>query len=173
MKKQIFFILFSLLFLGCKPKQALTEKHIEISKQHDSTVIASKIKVNQAINDSLKVVIGKISTQKKECDSVCQATVDRLLSQLNSRKQSGNNSAGVFYDTITKTITVYNRVGQTQDSVSSKIRTQYKDKLIYLDRPIEVEKPLAKWQLFLMYFGVAALTYSGIKIAMFAKRMTA
>ena len=159
----------SVLLVSCKSKQPLTDKTVEKTVNHDSIIQSRVITRNEAINDSLKIIIGQVRTEKKECDSVCQIAIDRALSQLNTKKTSGSNSYDVFYDPNKKTLNVNSRIGATKsDSVFYK-QIIYRTKTVYSHRDIPVDKPLRKWQLALMIIGAGAVGYFVLKITMFVR----
>lgn len=168
-----FFSMLMILFFGsvflvsCKSKQPLTDKIVEKTVNSDSIYQSKVITRNQAINDSLKIIIGQVRTEKKECDSVCQIAIDRVLSQLNTKKTSGSNSYGVFYDSKDKSLNLNAAIGATKsDSVFYK-EIIYRTKTIYSQRDIPVHLPLPKWQLLLMIIGGGTIVFFILKLTLF------
>jgi len=79
--------------------------------------------VNQAVLDSLFIPVSKVKTLKPECDSITQITLDQLLVQLNSKKKSGDNEMGIYYDTIKKMIVGWQKMTETQNEKSASNKT--------------------------------------------------
>lgn len=170
-----FFSMLMILFFGsvflvsCKSKQPLTDKIVEKTVNSDSIYQSKVITRNQAINDSLKIIIGQVRTEKKECDSVCQIAIERVLSQLNTKKTSGSNSYGVFYDSKDKSLNLNTAIGATKNDSIYIIKKYNYTKTIYSHRYIPVEKPFNRWHLFLMVTGAGTLGYLLLKIILFIK----
>lgn len=163
-------LLFSSLFLvSCKSKQPLQETKETTTVNHDSIFQSRVITRNKAIIDSLKIVIGKIHTDKPECDSVCQIAIDRLLSQLNSKKTSGDNSVETNYNTKDKSLNVNTKVGETKNDVQVKYYKITSTKTVYSHRDIPVDKPIPKWQLLLMITGAVAIGFYLFKLILFIR----
>jgi hypothetical protein len=165
-------IFFSSLFAGCKSKRTLKEtKEIFISN-YDS-VYQSKISSrNRAINDSLVIALGKVRTEKKECDSVCQVAIDKYLIQLNTQKKSGDNSYGIFYDPQKNTLNFNNKIGETKSDTITVYKYIKTTAYIIKYKDVPVPVPLANWKLFLMISGAASLGYVILKITLFIKSKT-
>ncbi|MBB1195068.1 hypothetical protein DNC80_15490 [Flavobacterium sp. SOK18b] len=162
-------LLSSIFLVSCKTKQPLIEKNETTFVSRDSINNFHIISNNKAIHDSLVVVIGKIKTEKKECDSVCQISVDKLLSQLNSKKTSGDNSSDVFYDPDKNTLNVNTHVGATKNDSVRFTKIIYITKIVYSHKDIPIDKPLSKWQLTLIIIGAITLGYLFFKITMLVK----
>lgn len=161
-------LLTSVLMVSCKSK-IITETKSEKVVNHDSINISKLSIRNQAINDSLKILIGQIYTGRKECDSVCQIAVNQLLSQLNSKKTSGSNSVDVNYNPKDKSLNVNTKVGETK---SDSIKLYYyinTTKTIYSHRDVPVKMPLGKFQLFLMISGIIGIAVIIIYVFSFFK----
>ncbi len=171
MKKTISLLFFCLLLtISCKNKQALVQTKVETTVNKDS-VFNSKITIkNEAIIDSLKVVIGNIRTSVTACDSVCQIAIDKVLSNLNTQKKSGNNSYGIYYDKADKSLNLNTKIGETK-SDSIVVEKYIKIlKTIYSHKDIPVERPIPKWQLFLMIIGAATIGFYFYKITIFVSK---
>lgn len=163
-------LLFSSLFLvGCKAKQPLQEWKETTTINHDSINNVRVIIRSIAINDSLKIVIGKIKTERKECDSVCQIAIDRLLSQLNSKKSSGSNSVETKYDPKDNSLNINTKVGETKSDIQKLYYKITITKTVYSHKDIPIDKPLPKWQLFLMITGAITTGYLFLKTTLFIK----
>lgn len=152
----------SFFSLGCKSKKPLLETSTTIIDNSELTKVKDELRISKAINDSLNLYLGNIRTSKPECDSVCQEAVDRHMAGINSRKQSGGNEAGFYYDKYRKILTAYSKleetVSQRRDSIIIK------DKLVYKDRKVEIPVPseFSKEQKFNLWTG--RLFWAGIII---------
>lgn len=107
------------MIFGCASKKPIESTHtIEriIETKTDSSKV---IEVNKAIIDSLIIAIAKVKTAKPECDSITQATLDNVLAQLNSRKKSGDNEAGIYYDKLKKILVVYMKSAETKNETTA------------------------------------------------------
>lgn len=163
-------LLFSSLFLtSCKAKQPLQETKETTTVNHDSIFQSRVITRNKAITDSLKIVIGKVRTEKKECDSVCQTAIDRILSQFNNKKSSGDNSVETFYNPKDKSLNINTKVGETKNDSLKFYWYITKTKTVYSHRDIPVDKPIPKWQLFLMISGAVAIGFYLFKLILFIR----
>ncbi|SDZ90607.1 hypothetical protein SAMN05443667_101241 [Flavobacterium gillisiae] len=163
-------LLFASVFLvSCKAKQPLRETSEKTVINYDS-IYRSKISIkNKAINDSLLIVIGKVKTERKECDSVCQIAIDRLLSQLNTKKTSGDNSYSVFYDPGKNTLNLNSVIGETKSDTVTLFRYITKTITLSTHKDVPVETPLPKWQLYLMIFGAGTIGYLFVKLTIFIR----
>lgn len=104
------------LLTGCKSSQPVATKTIENIKKEvfQSNKEKETIK-NQAIIDSLKILIGKVKTSRPECDSITNAKIIELLQRLNTKKQSGNNSFGIYFDELKNELVAYANIAETQN----------------------------------------------------------
>lgn len=165
----IFLIVVLLLMISCKSKQPLQEKTATTIINHDSINLVKLTIRNQEIVDSLKIIIGSIKTEKKECDSVCQIAIDRLLSQLNTSKKSGANSYNVNYNAKDKSLNFNSKIGATENKIYKVYYRITKTVTLYKTKEIPVDKPLPKWQLALMIIGAATIGYLILKITLFIR----
>jgi hypothetical protein len=156
----------SMFLISCKSKQLPPDTHTEISKQKDSISHIQITDNSKAIIDSLSIVIGKIKTDKPECDSVTQAAIENLLQSLNTSKQSGDNSYKIKYNDLLKRLDLVIKIGATKNEVTK----DYKSKDIFYNRfitkTITVKAPLPKWQLYLMIIGIGTILYFVIKLVL-------
>lgn len=153
----------SLLFKSCATKPIESTHTIErIIEHHTDSVKTTAI--NKAIIDSLIIQIAKVKTAKPECDSITQATIDQLLKQLNSRKKSGDNEVGIYYDDLKKAIITWNKIAQTQ-SVNTAVNNQN----ITANTEKEIVKVPVKyiplWVKILAWIGFGFLVYAVWRIA--------
>jgi hypothetical protein len=165
---QIFYLLLALFALSilcnsCATKPIENTHTIErIIEQHADSVKSTQ--VNKAILDSLMIQIAKVKTVKPECDSITQATVDQLLKQLNSRKKSGDNEAGIHYNDLKKELVIWQKIAQTQSEnvATNKEKTDTKVDKQFVKVPIKYT-PL--WIKILAFIGFGFLVYVGYRIA--------
>lgn len=122
MKKCILLIILSFLFLShvtsCKSAQTKTN-HIE--KQHLSDQVRDTLVVvkTEKITDTLFVKVPVIQTVKQECDTLCQQELDKLLLQIASKKQSGKNQVGFYYDKYQQQLVLYQNLQEQYDTYKS------------------------------------------------------
>ncbi|MEO8239237.1 MAG: hypothetical protein ABI576_14120 [Flavobacterium sp.] len=158
----ILFVL-GVLFKSCAPKPIQSTHTIERIIEHHTDSIKTTV-VNKAIIDSLMIQIAKVKTAKPECDSITQATVDQLLSQLNNRKKSGDNEAGIYYDKLKKMLVIWQKMAQTQNETlaTNKEKTDIKTD----DKIVEVPvKYIPLWVKILAWIGFGFLLYAVWRIA--------
>jgi PBP1b-binding outer membrane lipoprotein LpoB len=112
----------TLLMNGCASKPLEKTHTIErvVTYKADSLKVTV---VNQAVLDSLFIQVSKVKTLKPECDSITQMTLDQLLVQLNSKKKSGDNAMGIYYDTIKKMIVGWQKMAKTLNENSTSNKT--------------------------------------------------
>lgn len=153
----------AMLLFGCASKPIENNHTIEqiIKHKTDSVKVTQ---VNKAIQDSLIIQVAKVKTAKPECDSITQATLDQVLKQLNSRKKSGDNEAGIYYDELKGQIIAWQKIAETY---KEKLATN-KEK-IYIKGDKEIIKIPVKyipwWVKYLAYLGAATLLYGAYRIS--------
>ena len=153
----------AILLFGCASKPIESTHTIERIIEHKTDSMRST-EVNKAILDSLIIQVGKVATAKPECDSITQATLDQVLRQLNSRKKSGDNEAGIYYDQFLRKIVAYLKVAETKNENTATKKT---------DKDIGKEKEIVKvpvkyipwWVKYLAYLGAATLLYGAYRIS--------
>lgn len=165
---QMLYFLLALFALGvlcnsCATKPIENTHTVERIIEHHTDSVKNT-QVNKAILDSLMIQIAKVKTAKPECDSITQATVDQLLKQLNSRKKSGDNEAGIYYDDLKKMLVIWQKVAQTQsESVATKKeKTDTKVDKQIVKIPV---KYIPLWVKILAFIGFGFLAYVGYRIA--------
>jgi len=112
----------TLLMNGCASKPLEKTHTIERVVTYKSDSLKVTV-VNQAVLDSLFIQVSKVKTLKPECDSITQITLDQLLVQLNSKKKSGDNEMGIYYDKIKKMIVGWQKMAETQNEKSASNKT--------------------------------------------------
>lgn len=158
----VIFIL-SLFLKSCASKPIEKTHTVEriVEYKTDSVKVTA---INKAILDSLIIQVSKVKTIKPECDSITQATLDQLLSQLNSRKKSGDNEVGIYYDEIKKMIVAWQKVAQTQNEklVSNKTAKETSVEKQIVEVPI---KYIPLWVKCLAFLGFASIVFLVWRIA--------
>ncbi len=165
----VILIFASIFLVSCKVKEPFRETNKETIINHDSIFQSRLITRNKAIIDSLKIIIGKIHTTKPECDSVCQISIDNLLSQLNSKKKSGSNSVETKYNPKDNSLNINTKIGETKNDSREFYYYITKTKTVYSHRDIAVDRPIPKWQLLLMITGAVALGFYLFKLILFLR----
>jgi len=154
---------------GCKTSQPPAATTTEKKENLDSVRVIKLLEKNAEINDSIKILIGKIKTDRKECDSVCQESVNRLLSQLNSSRTSGNNATTINYNEKDNSLNIASKIGATANKIDTvyinKTTTLYSTKEV----PVVTTKPLQRWMLVLMLIGAGSIVYWAGKLVLFIR----
>lgn len=152
MKKYFAFaLLFFLVSCGAKKIVNQTSNTTKI----DSVVTekTTVTEVNNAITDSIIKKIEQANTNNKNCDSLCNLEIDKILSQLEFYKKSGSSEYQILYDQLKKQLTI---TGKLQKTIN-EINTEKQDKLIVreIENRVEIpiKQPLPKWQIVLMTIG--------------------
>ena len=156
-------IILCFLFNRCAAKPVQNTHTVEHIVQHkkDSVKVTT---INKAILDSLIIQVAKVKTIKPECDSITQATLDQVLRQLNTRKKSGDNETGIYYNELKKLLVAWQKVGETSNE---KITTNKATS----DKSKEVEKVkipvkyIPAWVKYLAYLGVAFILFLAWRIS--------
>lgn len=113
-----FFIALFSMFSSCASKAPTNTHTIERIVEHKTDSVKF-LQVNQGIMDSLFLKIAKVRTAKPECDSITQVAVNQILRQLNSRKKSGDNEMGIYFDELKNQIIAWQKIVQTQNEKTS------------------------------------------------------
>ena len=164
-------VLFSECLISCKAKKLLVETKTTIIDNKELISVKSELVKSKAINDSLFAYIGNIRTSKPECDSVCQEAVDKALQNVNSRKTSGGNEAGFYYDKYKKVLTAYSKLEETVSQRKDSIHYEYKFLMIDTKTPILIPTEFTKEQKFnlcigrLFWFALAIWIFTKIRKA--------
>jgi hypothetical protein len=153
----------AILLFGCASKPIESTHTIERIIEHKTDSVRST-EVNKAILDSLIIQVGKVATAKPECDSITQATLDQVLSQLNSRKKSGDNEAGVYYDQLKRQIVAYIKEAETRNEKTStnKEKTETSKEKEIIKIPV---KYIPWWAKTLAFLGGITLVYVAYRIS--------
>lgn len=153
-----------ILLTGCKSSQPVAFSQNETLKKEASSKIINKETIrNQTLIDSLKILIGQVKTAKPECDSIAQEQIQHLLSRINTRKTSGDNSFGAYYDKLKNELVIHANIAATQNE---KI-TALESKLISETQKSKETKPvkyIPKQVKIFAFFGFLAIFYLLYKI---------
>ena len=151
------------MFTGCAPKPPTNSHTIERIVEHKTDSVKF-LQVNQGIMDSLFLKIAKVETAKPECDSITRATVNQILRQLNSRKKSGDNEMGIYFDELKNQIIAWQKLAQTQNENTSVDKEK-----IYIKGDRETVKIPVKfipfWAKALAVVGGITIIYIGYRIS--------
>lgn len=142
----ILFVALSVVVSSCKAKPVKEIHTIEktIEKQKDSTSVTE---ISNAIIDSLKVKIAEIKTAKPECDSITNANIQELLSQIETSKTSGNNEIGFYYDQIKKMLVAYAKTGQStnKETNTNNVNKEIEKDIQIKQIPVRYTPNWIKW----------------------------
>lgn len=158
----VVFLVAAIIF-SCASKPVENTHTIE-NRIENRTDSVKETKINNAILDTLKVTIAPVKTSKPECDSITQAALNQALEQLNSRKQSGDNEAGVYYDKLKRQLVMWQKVNAT---LNEKLAVKQKEISIKGDKQI-VKIPvkfIPFWIKVLAWIGFATLCFVAWRIA--------
>jgi hypothetical protein len=105
---------------GCGRKpvaSSVTEIKESIKQQNDSTVVTDN---NPAIADLLNIWLGQIKTGAgKDCDSLCQEEINRILTNAQTEKQSGDNRYQVLYNEKLKLLQIIANMAATSNKTTT------------------------------------------------------
>ncbi|MDO5106495.1 hypothetical protein [Capnocytophaga sp.] len=113
---------------------------------------------NLRINDSLVLPVPMPETRDKKCDSLCQIEVQRLLKLLNTKKKSGSNEYGFYYDEYKKTLTAYAILDSTFSAFKTE-KSQQKTENYRFEIVRVSEKYVPVWIQILAWIGGGWLMY--------------
>ncbi|WDO13051.1 hypothetical protein MH928_17230 [Flavobacterium sp. WW92] len=146
---------FSLILVSCKAKQKpLVEKSETVINNSESSQVNTMLERSKAINDSLFLLIGQLKTAKPECDSVCNEALQRQLESFNSKKKSGGNEFGAYYDKYKKMLVLYAALEETISQRKDSVRTVIKEKTVYQEKPVLVPAVWSRWEKFFYCTGL-------------------
>ena len=152
-------ILTTFAMLLCVVNSGCSRKILNQKQTQNTT-----IEISSPIADTVFVQIPIIKTVKPDCDSLVASELDQALSKLNYRKQSGNNTAGIYYDKYKKLLVQYQKTGESKQENKAVTKTEY----ITITKTKEVEKPIKyipKWVQYLAGFGALSGVYFGYRIS--------
>ncbi|GIZ16628.1 hypothetical protein RCZ15_22430 [Capnocytophaga catalasegens] len=154
----------SLLFISCKIGQTTRhfEKHATEHTKTDTLIISK----TEKIKDTLFIQVPVVQTTNKDCDTLCQKELHKILSQLRSRKNSGANKAGIYYDKLQKQIVLYNELQAQFDTYKSNNHKVIETKEVEINKEIPVPY-IPKFIKFLAWCGEFSLLLIVVVIILF------
>lgn len=155
-------LLASFFVVSCKAKKQPETTHTieRIIEMRNDTI--SQKEISKAITDSLFLKIQEIKSSKPECDSIINAEIKKLLQQIASKKQSGDNQLGFYYDELNNMLVAY---GSISESINEKLKIleslkdKEKDKKV-VEIPVEY---IPKWVKYLAWIGGIFISFYTIK----------
>ena len=112
MKNFILSFLLVFLVFGCK---SVTQT----DKNYEKTQLISTDSVfvdhYYDFHDTIFVQVPSITTMNKECDSLCQKEVSKLLQIIKTHKAQGSQSQGIYYDHYKNSLVIYQNVSPLQN----------------------------------------------------------
>ena len=112
MKNFILSFLLVFLVLGCK-SVTQTDKNYEKTQLISTDSVF--VEHYYDFHDTIFVQVPSISTMNKECDSLCQKEVSRLLQIIKTHKVQGSQSQGIYYDNYKNSLVIYQNVSPLQN----------------------------------------------------------
>ena len=112
MKNFILSLLLAFLVLGCK-SVTQTDKNYEKTQLISTDSIF--VEHYYDFHDTIFVQVPSISTMNKECDSLCQKEVSKLLQIIKTHKAQGSQSQGIYYDHYKNSLVIYQNVSPLQN----------------------------------------------------------
>lgn len=141
---------------SCARKPIATTSNKDSIVTSKSTVFFKQmIEKSLAINDTFTIGLPTIvtgATKIQDCDSLCNLKIKQALLNVNTSKQSGNNSSKVYFDKYKNQLVVTNHQDQTINSQKDSIANLKTSIALNTNKTtlIPVDKPLTKLQLFLI-----------------------
>lgn len=148
--KQLYILTLCFFLLSCGSRKSVytTENQSIIVKTSDTIFIEK----TQGISDTIFVQIPQIQTLDKQCDSICQSQMEKILSQISLEKTSGQNKAGVYFDKYQKQLVLYNELAEQFNSYKSNIQFITKEVELVKIEKIPV-RYIPRWVSYLAIFG--------------------
>ena len=112
MKNFILSLLLAFLVLGCK-SVTQTDKNYEKTQLISTDSVF--VEHYYDFHDTIFVQVPSISTMNKECDSLCQKEVSKLLQIIKTHKTQGLQSQGIYYDNYKNSLVIYQNVSPLQN----------------------------------------------------------
>ena len=112
MKNFILSLLLAFLVLGCK-SVTQTDKNYEKTQLISTDSVF--VEHYYDFHDTIFVQVPSITTMNKECDSLCQKEVSKLLQIIKTHKAQGSQSQGIYYDHYKNSLVIYQNVSPLQN----------------------------------------------------------
>ncbi len=159
-------VFYASIFGACSKKVLLQNKSTEISKSSDSVKIIEATVINNKVRDSIFRKIGLIQTSDPNCDSITKAYVEYVLSSMETKKTSGDNSYGFYYDKYRKMFVAYANLAETVSKSRNLEHKSNTQTTITLAKEVPV-KWMPWYVIALAGIGGAAVFYLGYSIIKF------
>ena len=117
MKNFILSLLLAFLVLGCK-SVTQTDKNYEKTQLISTDSVF--VEHYYDFHDTIFVQVPSISTMNKECDSLCQKEVSKLLQIIRTHKTQGLQSQGIYYDNYKNSLVIYQNTPPLQNIYRDK-----------------------------------------------------
>lgn len=117
MKNFILSLLLAFLVLGCK-SVTQTDKNYEKTQLISTDSVF--VEHYYDFHDTIFVQVPSISTMNKECDSLCQKEVSKLLQIIRTHKTQGLQSQGIYYDNYKNSLVIYQNIPPLQNIYRDK-----------------------------------------------------
>ncbi len=164
MNKYTLFLVFIFLLTACKTSQ-VSEPHFLYNTKIDTfkieTTRIEKEIVSMPIDDSIIIAINDAK------DSICDEQINKILSQINFSKISGNNEYSILYNQSKRQLEIIAKMRQWKNS-SSNITEKIQD-IKHKIKEIPVKVPvytniLTKWQKILIGLGISFTLFHIIRL---------
>ncbi|HEX8269758.1 MAG TPA: hypothetical protein VF581_07690 [Flavobacterium sp.] len=179
MKKQLLYSLLILILImlvaGCRSKKNLPtvivhDQTIIKTAKKDSIVKKSETVINNSVNDTIKQKVPKaVPTGDLNCDSIAEQRVLDVLRGLNTKKTSGNNEYGFFFDEKKRELVAFANFGETKshNNESTKESSDHSAEVQKKEVPVEVlvEVPVEYipwWVEILAWIGAASVLFGSV-----------
>ena len=149
----------STVLVNCKAKAPQNTHTIERIIETRNDTISSK-EISKAITDSLFIKINEIKSSKPECDSLINLEIQKLLKAVATKKQSGDNQLGFYYDEINNMLVAY---GSISENINEKLKIIESLKQKETDKKVEIiqVKYVPKWIKILAIIGALFFVWLG------------
>jgi len=127
----IFFYFLISANISCLGTKSISEKTSEI-KETDKTEITNDTteskEVNKEIEDKAEIKVQESNSGNKNLDSIVNKRVDAILSAINIKKSSGDNSYKLYYDLLARTVRMEATIGATQSTAKEEVKETVTEK---------------------------------------------
>lgn len=151
------------LVISCRTKQLPPDTQVTASSSNSSLHEKEKTDNSKAILDSLRLLLAKVKTSRPECDSICQAEVDKAYSLLNMMKQSGDNSYELKYDALKRQLDLVMKIAATKNTDKAVVAETDKKSDSQSVRYVTI-KVIPDFYRYSAYLGWAAAAFIGLRI---------
>jgi hypothetical protein len=165
----IIILAFGFLVIGCGSQKPIVST--QSKETNSNTVISTNNETikSLAILDSLKIAIDKVNTTRPECDSLTNDKIEEILSKINTKKASGENGYGFYFDKLKRELVAYAKIGETKNE---KTQNNYiTQKTVIQKETLKVPvKYVPKWLTYLAWLGGILLVYNIYKFIVWVQK---